>query len=98
MRTAVIVLVVLIANCCAKPKPCPTLPVRPVSEPVVTVVAERPPCALPELPQPIPFKWIPLSASPDEQQGTVSKMEMAALAVYLAEIGSWIISANACLE
>ncbi len=47
MRTAVIVFVLLVASCCAKPKPCPTLPVRPVSEPVVvTVVADPVPCEL----------------------------------------------------
>ena len=94
MRTAIVVLL-LVASCCAKPKPCPTLPVRPVSDPVVTVVAERPPCALPELPQPIPFVGFP---SPDGTQVYVSTTDMRSLAVYLASLRGWIASAAGCLQ
>lgn len=95
MRTAALAAVLLVASCCAKPKPCPTLPVRPVSEPVVTVVAERPPCALPELPQPIPFVGFP---SPDGTQIYVSTSDVKALAIYLASLRGWVQAASACLQ
>ena len=95
MRTAVIVILLVVTSCCAKPKPCPTLPVRPLSDPVVTIIAPRPPCGLPELPQPIPFVGFP---SPDGTQIYVSKTDMAGLAIYLSQIREWITSASACLQ
>ena len=94
MRWLVILLPLLLA--CRKPCPaCATLPVRPVSEPVVTVVAPRPPCVLPELPQPIPFVGFP---SPDGSQIYVSVTDMRALAVYLAGMRAWITGASVCLQ
>jgi hypothetical protein len=95
MRYLLLVLPAL-ALACRKPCPaCATLPVRPVSEPVVVQVAPRAKCALPDLPQPIPFVGFP---SPDGQQIYVSTTDMKALAVYLAEMRGWITSAAVCLE
>lgn len=99
MRTTnqllVAVILVVVASCCSKPKPGPTLPVRPVSPEVVTIVAPETPCELPELPQPIPFVGFP---SPDGSQIYVSTSDMRALAVYLAGMRAWITAASVCME
>jgi hypothetical protein len=78
---------VLASACGGKCPACPTLPVRPVSEPVKVITIDPPRCVLPDLPEPFKMVGYP---SPDGQQIYMSKTDVAQLAVYLAALRNWV--------
>lgn len=86
MRWLAIGALILVASCCAKPKPCATLPVRPVSDPVVVqVVADPLPCVL----------------GPEPAKITVVGFTKEDMAAIVANRSLWVARARAaslCLE
>lgn len=79
----------LLASCCAKPRPCPV----PVTPPPRVIVQPRPPCLLPSWPQPPTMGGVP-----EGETVVVTRDGIAELGRWAAGVKLWAATAAACLD